>query len=463
MTAATTETETIENLVIIGSGPAGYTAALYAGRANLKPLMFAGLKAGGSPGGQLMTTTDVENFPGFYQGIQGPELMSYMSLQALKWGAEALQEDVVSVDFSQRPFVIRSTEREVKAHSVIIATGAMAKRLGLPSEEQFWNRGISSCATCDGASPLFQGKDIAVVGGGDTAAEESLFLTKYASHVHLLVRRNQLRASKTMRDRLFNHAKITVHWNTEVIDAFGDEVLRGLKLKNNQTGEPEELPVHGLFYAIGHHPNTDLFQGQLELTSEGYIVTHHALVETNVAGVYAAGDVQDHEFRQAITAAGTGCMAAMLAERWLSHQGLATEYPQPTLDMLKDLQKPASIFQEAFGDEPETLDLQATRHQGGPALQQIYETSDRLILVKYTATWCAGCKALKPILDEVVKQFDGKIHYVEIDADHDPEVVNLARVFAFPTVQFYKQKTKLGELLGVEAGGKYAAIIQANL
>jgi len=312
----------VENLVIIGSGPAGYTAAIYAARANLKPFMFEGYQAGGLPGGQLMTTTEVENFPGFPDGIMGPELMDRMKAQAVRWGTELVTEDVTFVDFSQRPFVIRSDERELRAHSVIIATGATARRLGLPSESLYWSRGISACAICDGATPVFRNAEIAVIGGGDSAAEEAVYLTKYGSHVHLLVRTDKMRASKAMQDRVLKNPKITVHWHTEAVDVYGNDWMEGITVRNQRTQQESNIAAKGLFYAIGHKPNTDLFEGQLELDGLGYIVTRHG-VQTNIEGVYAAGDVQDHEYRQAITAAGSGCMAALEAERWLSVQPLA--------------------------------------------------------------------------------------------------------------------------------------------
>ncbi|MGQ9873413.1 thioredoxin-disulfide reductase [Leptodesmis sp.] len=314
----------IENLVIIGSGPAGYTAAIYAGRARLKPSVFEGFEAGGVPGGQLMTTTEVENFPGFPEGIQGPKLMQRMRQQALRWGAQLITDDVVAVDFQQRPFRVISTEQVVYAHAVIICTGATAKRLHLPGEETFWNNGISACVICDGASPLFQGAAVAVVGGGDSAAEEALYLTRYARQVHLLVRRDRLRASKTMQERLLNHPQIQVHWNCVPLSTHGDEVLRWVRVQDTQTGSVSELAISGLFYAIGHTPNTQLFQGQLLLDQSGHIQTDGKSTATNIPGVWAAGDVQDHHYRQAITAAGTGCMAAIEAERWLAeHHSLA--------------------------------------------------------------------------------------------------------------------------------------------
>lgn len=311
----------VENLVIIGSGPAGYTAGIYAGRAQLKPLMFEGFSLGGVPGGQLMTTTEVENFPGFAQGITGPNLMKEMRQQAQRWGTKLIREDVIKVDFSQRPFIVTSDETEVRALAVIICTGATAKRLHILGEEEFWNNGISACAICDGASPLFRNTEVAVVGGGDSAIEEALYLTKYASLVHLLVRRDRLRASKTMQERIFAHDQIKIHWHTVPVVAYGDEILQGIRVQDTLTQEVREFSVNGLFYAIGHTPNTQLFQGQIALDEQGYIITKGKSTATNIEGVWAAGDVQDHHYRQAITAAGTGCMAALEAERWLSQKG----------------------------------------------------------------------------------------------------------------------------------------------
>ncbi|WP_218080973.1 thioredoxin-disulfide reductase [Anthocerotibacter panamensis] len=312
----------VENLVIIGSGPAGYTAAIYAGRAHLQPLVFEGFQAGGVPGGQLMTTTEVENFPGFPDGVQGPELMHRTRLQAQRWGARLVGEDITSVDFSKRPFSITGDDIQVEAHAVILATGATARRLHLPGEEEFWNNGISACAICDGANPLFAGAEVAVVGGGDTACEEAQFLTKYARTVHLLVRRDQLRASKAMQERVLSHPNIRIHWQTQPIAAQGDSVLKSLQLQNTQTQEVTQLAVGGLFYAIGHQPNTGLFQGQVHLDEQGYVETWGKSTATSVEGVWAAGDVQDRRYRQAVTAAGTGCMAALEAEHWLSWNAL---------------------------------------------------------------------------------------------------------------------------------------------
>jgi thioredoxin reductase (NADPH) len=449
---------TVENLIIIGSGPAGFTAAIYAGRANLKPIVFEGYQRGGIPGGQLMTTTEVENFPGFPEGITGPKLMDRMKAQAVRWGAELYTEDVTFVDFTKRPFIVRSEDREFQTHSIIIATGATAQRLHLPNEEKYWNLGISACAICDGATPIFKNVELAVVGGGDTAAEEAIYLTKYGSHVHLLVRRDQMRASKAMQDRVLSNSKITVHWNTQPLDVYGNGKLEGIKLKNTQTGAETNLPVNGLFYAIGHTPNTDLFQGQLELDPVGYIVTKHGTVETSIDGVFAAGDVQDHEYRQAITAAGTGCMAALLAERWLSANNLSQEFHQTG-------EAPPKVEEETphQPDTEETFDINLTRHEGGYALRKLYHDSDRVIMVKYSSPTCGPCHTLKPILSKVVDEFGNQIHYVEVDIEQDPEIAEAAGVVGTPTIQFFKNKEKVGEFKGVKQKSQYRAMIQNHL
>ncbi|BAY33278.1 thioredoxin reductase [Nostoc carneum NIES-2107] len=453
---------TVENLVIIGSGPAGYTAAIYAGRANLKPVVFEGFQAGGLPGGQLMTTTEVENFPGFPQGITGPELMDRMKAQAERWGAELYTEDVISVDLSQRPFTVRSEEREVKTNSIIIATGATAKRLGLPSEHEFWSRGISACAICDGATPIFHGAELAVIGAGDSAAEESIYLTKYGSKVNLLVRSDKMRASKAMQDRVLSNPKIQVHWSTEAVDIFGNGHMDGVKVRNTKTGEESQIHAKGLFYAIGHNPNTSLFKGQLELDEVGYIVTKGGSPETSVEGVFAAGDVQDHEYRQAITAAGSGCMSAMLAERWLSSNALIQEFHQQPTSAVNELEhQPAAHKTEA--EQEAEFNLNATRHEGGYALRKLFHDSDRLLLVKYVSPGCGPCHTLKPILNKVVDEFDGKIHFVEIDIDKDRDIAENAGVTGTPTIQVFKNKELLKEVKGVKQKSEYRQLIENSL
>jgi thioredoxin reductase (NADPH) len=450
----------VENLVIIGSGPAGYTAAIYAGRANLKPVVFEGFEVGGLPGGQLMTTTEVENFPGFPAGITGPQLMDKMKAQAERWGAELYTEDVISVDLSQRPFTVRSSERELKTNSIVIATGATAKRLGLPSEHTFWSRGISACAICDGATPIFHGAELAVIGAGDSAAEEAIYLTKYGDTVNLLVRSDKMRASKAMQDRVLSNPKIKVHWNTEAVDIFGDDNhMEGIKVRNNQTGEESKLAAKGLFYAIGHTPNTSLFTGQLDLDDVGYVVTKGNSVETSVEGVYAVGDVQDHEFRQAITAAGSGCMGAMLAERWLSAEGLLQEFSQkPENNELKPQEE-----EKTAADTEEDFDINHTRHIGGYALRKIFHDGDRPLMVKYVSPGCGPCHTLKPILNKVVDEFDGKIHFVEIDIDKDREIAQQANVTGTPTVQIFKDKELLQELKGVKQKSQYRQLLESAL
>jgi thioredoxin reductase (NADPH) len=304
---------TTRKVIIIGSGPAGYTAAIYAARANLAPLMLTGIQ----PGGQLMLTTLVENYPGFVEGIQGPELMETMKKQAEHFGTELIAEDVTAVDFSKRPFVVRAGERAFESHTVIIATGASSKLLGLPAESKLMGRGVSTCATCDGF--FFKDQNIMVVGGGDSALEEALYLSRLGRRVDVVHRRDALRGSKIMQERAFKNPKIKFLWDTVVHDIL--DVAKGkvtsVFLKNLKTNAREERPVDGLFVAIGHQPNTQIFRGQVELSPNGYIKVKPGTTETSVPGVFAAGDVQDHVYRQAVTAAGTGCMAALEAERYL--------------------------------------------------------------------------------------------------------------------------------------------------
>jgi thioredoxin reductase (NADPH) len=304
-------------LLIVGGGPAGYTAALYAARAELEPVVLAGLTAGG----QLMLTTEVENYPGFPEGITGPEMMERFQKQAERFGARVLLEDALRIDLSKRPFRVDSESHRFEAQALILATGASAQWLGLESEERLQNRGVSACATCDGA--LYKGKPMAVVGGGDTALEEALFLTRYATRVTVIHRRDELRASKIMQQRALDSEKIDFAWNSVIDEVLGDDFVTAVRLRDTRTDETRELPVEALFVAIGHRPNTELVRGQLGLDPVGYIKVESGSTRTSVEGVFACGDATDPSYRQAVTAAGTGCMAAIDAERWLASRGIA--------------------------------------------------------------------------------------------------------------------------------------------
>ncbi|HRW58959.1 MAG TPA: thioredoxin-disulfide reductase [Chlamydiales bacterium] len=310
-------------LVIIGSGPAAYTAAIYAARANIFPIVFEGFMSG-IVGGQLMTTTDIENFPGFPEGILGAQLMDRMKKQAIRFQTITLMEDVVSVQLDKYPFVVSGNKTRVETNAIIVATGATARKLNIPGarEGELWQKGVTACAVCDGAAPIFKNKNLFVVGGGDSAVEEALFLTKYGKKVFIVHRRDQLRASKIMVKRAIEHPKIEVLWDSEVIEVKGSAIVEEVVIQNNRSNEIVSHKAGGLFFAIGHVPNVKFLNGQLELLDNGYIKTKEGSMQTSVEGVFAAGDVQDPHYRQAITAAGSGCMAALDVERWLSYKGL---------------------------------------------------------------------------------------------------------------------------------------------
>jgi thioredoxin reductase (NADPH) len=303
--------------LIIGSGPAGYTAAIYASRANLHPVLYQGLQ----PGGQLTITTEVENYPGYADGIQGPEMMVDFEKQAKRMGADIRYGIATKVDFSTRPLKVQIDEEKwIEADSVIISTGASAKWLGLESEQRFNGFGVSACAVCDGF--FFRGKEVAIVGAGDTAAEEAIYLSKLCSTVHMFIRKDHMKASKIMQERVLNTPNIKVYWNTETEEVLGDKTVTGVRIKNNVSGESNDIPVNGFFVAIGHQPNSDIFRGFIDMDDAGYITTIPGTSKTNVDGVFASGDVQDKLYRQAVTAAGSGCMAALDAERYLSATGI---------------------------------------------------------------------------------------------------------------------------------------------
>lgn len=312
-----------EKVVIIGSGPAGYTAAIYCARANLKPILFEGFNSGPA-GGQLMTTTDVENYPGFPEGVLGPDLMQRFREQAKRFGTELFTEDVIEVNLQERPFKVVSSSRNYLAQSVIIATGASANRLDIPGtrDGEFWQRGVTACAVCDGAMPIFRNRPLFVIGGGDSACEEAIFLTKFGSRVYLVHRRDALRASQIMQDRVLKHPKIEVLWDTVATQVKGDTVVQSIELQNVKDKSLKQMEAGGVFFAIGHTPNTQFLKGQIDLHDSGYIKVRPGTCRTSKPFVFACGDAQDHVYRQAITAAGTGCMAALEAERELSEHGL---------------------------------------------------------------------------------------------------------------------------------------------
>ena len=306
------------HVLIIGSGPAGYTAAIYAARANMKPVLYQGIQ----PGGQLTITTEVENYPGYPDGIQGPEMMVHFEAQAKRMGADIRYGMATKVDFSKRPFLVEIDEEKwIAADTVIISTGASAKWLGIESEQRLNGFGVSACAVCDGF--FFRGKEVAIVGAGDTAAEEAVYLSKLCTTVHMFVRKEQMRASKVMQDRVLNTPNIKVYWNTDTDEILGAQKVEAVRIKNNVTGDTQEIPISGFFVAIGHEPNSKIFKDYINMDETGYILTTPGTSKTNVPGVFAAGDVQDKNYRQAITAAGSGCMAALDAERYLTSEGLA--------------------------------------------------------------------------------------------------------------------------------------------
>ena len=450
--------EQIENLVIVGSGPAGYTAAIYAARANLHPLLITGYERGGIPGGQLMTTTHVENFPGFPDGVLGPDLMDLMKAQAIRWGTHLLEADADAIDLSERPYRIEVEGRSIRTHAVIIATGARANRLGVPSEDKFWSSGISACAICDGATPQFRNEELAVVGGGDSACEEAVYLTKYGSHVHLLVRSDRLRASAAMADRVTANPMITVHWNSEIVDVSGDSWLQTLTLRDRLSDQQTDLAVRGLFYAIGHTPNTDLLRGQVELDAKGYLSTPSGRPETSVEGVFAAGDVSDSEWRQGITAAGSGCKAALAAERWLTHHDLATLVHRDSVEPGKaELPTNVDVTTET------SYDPNGLWQKGSFALRKLYHDSDKPLLVVYTSPTCGPCHVLKPQLQRVINDLDGAAQAVVIDIEADQDIAEQAGVNGTPTVQLFHRKAMVQQWRGVKQRSVFKDAIEALL
>ena len=448
----------VENLVIVGSGPAGYTAAIYAARANLSPVVITGFQDGGIPGGQLMTTTHVENFPGFPDGILGPELMDRIKAQAVRWGTRLVEADADAIDLSQRPFRIQADGQTLQAHAVILATGASANRLGLPSEQRFWNAGISACAICDGATPQFRDVELAVVGGGDSACEEAVYLTKYASRVHLIVRSDKLRASKAMADRVLANAKIQVHWNRQVADCSGGDWLEAIQLKDTSGGPSEELAVRGMFYAIGHTPNTRLVRDQLSTDAKGYLITEPGRPETSVEGVYASGDVADAEWRQGITAAGSGCQAALAAERWLTEKDLAVTVSHEPVDPAEVGETKRTAVSDEANFSPDAL-----WQKGSFALRKLYHDSTKPLVVVYTSPTCGPCHVLKPQLKRVLDELGGQAQGIEIDIEAEQEIAQQAGVSGTPTVQIFLNKELKQQFRGVKQRSEFKAAIEGLL
>ena len=448
----------VENLVIVGSGPAGYTAAIYAARANLSPVVITGFQDGGIPGGQLMTTTHVENFPGFPDGILGPELMDRIKAQAVRWGTRLVEADADAIDLSQQPFRIQADGQTIQAHAVILATGASANRLGLPSEQRFWNAGISACAICDGATPQFRDVELAVVGGGDSACEEAVYLTKYASRVHLIVRSDKLRASKAMADRVLANAKIQVHWNRQVADCSGGDWLEAIQLKDTSGGPSEELAVRGMFYAIGHTPNTRLVRDQLSTDAKGYLITEPGRPETSVEGVYASGDVADAEWRQGITAAGSGCQAALAAERWLTEKDLAVTVSHEPVDPAEVGETKRTAVSDEANFSPDAL-----WQKGSFALRKLYHDSTKPLVVVYTSPTCGPCHVLKPQLKRVLDELGGHAQGIEIDIEAEQEIAQQAGVSGTPTVQIFLNKELKQQFRGVKQRSEFKAAIEGLL
>ena len=447
-----------ENLVIVGSGPAGYTAAIYAARANLSPLLITGFQAGGIAGGQLMTTTDVENFPGFPDGILGPDLMDRMRAQAVRWGTRLIEADADAIDLGQRPYRLTVEGQVIETQALILATGASANRLGLPHEQDFWSRGISACAICDGATPQFRNAELAVVGGGDSACEEAVYLTKYGSQVHLIVRRDALRASKAMADRVLANPAISVHWNRDLVDVAGGDWLEAVQLRDTTNGQEQTLAVKGLFYAIGHTPNTGLVAGQIELDGKGYLQVRSGRPETSVEGVFAAGDVADSEWRQGITAAGSGCQAALAAERWLTHHDLAITVSHNPVDPAPVGEPVRTAVSDGANYDPSAL-----WQKGGYALRKLYHDCDRPLLVVYSSPSCGPCHVLKPQLKRVLQDFGGAAQGVEIDIETDQAIAEQAGVTGTPTVQLFFRKELKQQFKGVKQRSEFKAAIEALL
>jgi len=432
------------NVIIIGSGPAGYTAAIYAARAGLSPLVIAGSI---TAGGALMNTTEVENFPGFIEGIQGPELMETLQAQAKRFGAEVLFDDVVEVSLEGDVKSVRTgVGKEFSAKSVILAMGSAYRELGLEDEKRLSGKGVSWCATCDGF--FFRDQEVVVVGGGDSAVEEATFLTRFASKVYLVHRRDELRASKIMADRAAADPKIEFVWNSEVTGLDGDTKLAGVRIHNRLTGEDSVLPATGLFVAIGHEPRNELVKGVIDTDAAGYVLVDARTTATNVRGVFACGDLVDSRYRQAITAAGSGCAAALDAQHFLDE--LADAETAAVADAALAVPQQAAVAEVASAPITATEDT----------FQDEVIHSDVPVVVDFWATWCPPCRAVAPILDELAEEYAGKLKIVKVDTDENPNLAMAYGITSIPTMNFFKSGELVKSVIGARPKPALTALFE---
>lgn len=430
------------NVIIVGSGPAGYTAAIYAARAGLEPLVIAGSV---TAGGALMNTTEVENFPGFVEGIQGPELMEVLQQQAERFGAEVQFDDVTSLDLADsHKTVTTALGKTYSAHAIILATGSAYRELGLDDEKRLSGHGVSWCATCDGF--FFKDQQVVVVGGGDSAMEEATFLTRFASQVTVVHRRSELRASKIMADRAMNDPKIEFVWDSEVVALDGADKLEGVRIRHLTTGVETTLAATGLFVAIGHDPRSELVKGVIDTDSEGYVLVQGRTTATNVPGVFACGDLVDSRYRQAITAAGSGCAAALDAQHYLDNRDTGA-------DVTTDTVSASSAVAHAAG--PVTASEATFEHE--------VLKSDIPVVVDFWATWCAPCRAVAPILDELAVEYAGRLKVVKVDTDANPDLVRAYDVRNVPTMAFFKNGQLLKSVPGAKPKPAMAALFDEAL